>query len=50
MEVGLDGRVEKVELHQKQQSFEIAAGTEPASVVLDPGTWMLMNTHFARSK
>ena len=35
-------RVEKIELTQASQRFEIAADRAPADVVLDPNTWMLM--------
>lgn len=48
LEVGLaaDGtvglRIEKVELTQASQRFEIAADRAPADVALDPNTWMLM--------
>ncbi len=41
-------RVETVELTQAQQRFELAADQEPSAVVLDPGTWVLMNARFAR--
>jgi hypothetical protein len=33
---------------QKQQRFEMASEQEPASVELDPDTWMLMDAKFAR--
>ncbi len=52
LEIGLtiDGppRIEKIELTQKQQRFEIAADKEPLTVVLDPNTWMLMESRFAK--
>ena len=54
IEVGIttDGaqsqRIEKIDLTQKQQRFEIAADKEPAGVVLDPNTWMLMETRFTK--
>jgi hypothetical protein len=35
-------RIEKVELTQASQRFEIAADRAPSDVVLDPNTWMLM--------
>jgi aminopeptidase N len=34
-------RVESAELADRQGTFTFAAETEPVSVVLDPGTWML---------
>ncbi|MEP7272526.1 MAG: M1 family metallopeptidase [Acidobacteriota bacterium] len=52
LEIGLtsDGppRIEKIELTQKQQLFEIAADKEPLTVVLDPNTWMLMESRFVK--
>ena len=41
-------RLETVDLTQKQQRFELAADQEPSAVVLDPGTWVLMDARFAR--
>jgi aminopeptidase N len=41
-------RMAKIEMTGKQQKFEIAAGAEPASVDLDPNTWMLMDCKFAK--
>jgi aminopeptidase N len=41
-------RIEKIEMTGKQQKFEIAADKEPASVELDPNTWMLMDAKFGR--
>ena len=41
-------RIEKIELTQKQQRFEIAADKEPSKVVLDPNTWTLMESRFAK--
>jgi hypothetical protein len=34
-------RVEPIELTAPTDTFRIAADTEPASVVLDPNTWLL---------
>jgi aminopeptidase N len=52
LEVGLtiDGvqKVEKIELTQTQQRFEIAAAKEPVTVTLDPNTWVLMEARFAK--
>ena len=42
LEIGVGGRVEKIEMTGRQQRFEIAAEAAPAAVVLDPNTWMLM--------
>ena len=32
----------------KQQRFEIAADQAPASVTLDPNTWMLLEANFEK--
>ncbi|MEO7456739.1 MAG: M1 family metallopeptidase [Gemmatimonadaceae bacterium] len=48
LEIGLAGdapaamRIERIEMTQRQQHFEIAADKAPASVKLDPNTWTLM--------
>ena len=48
LEVGLSGRIEKIEMIRKEQQFEIASNKEPESVVLDPNTWMLMTAKFEK--
>ena len=52
LEIGLtvDGapKIEKIELTQKQQRFELASEKEPAAVTLDPNTWVLMESRFAK--
>ena len=54
LEVGLtiDGapqmRVERVELTEKRQRFQIQADKEPSSVILDPNTWVLMEAQFGK--
>ena len=35
-------RVERVELTDRQRTFTFPADAEPSAVVLDPGTWLLM--------
>jgi aminopeptidase N len=45
---GSQARIEKIEMTGKQQKFEIAADQEPASVELDPNTWMLVDSKFAK--
>ncbi|MFL5489238.1 MAG: hypothetical protein ACJ8AJ_12235 [Gemmatimonadaceae bacterium] len=48
LEVGLAAdsaaglRIEKIDLTQENQRFEIAADRAPSDVALDPNTWMLM--------
>ena len=48
IEVAVSGKIQKIEMTQKQQRFELASDREPSSVDLDPGTWMLMDAKFAR--
>jgi aminopeptidase N len=50
IEVGIGGKIEKIEMIQKQQHFEIAADAEPSTVELDPNTWILMDASFSRSR
>jgi aminopeptidase N len=46
LEVGVSGRIEKIEMTGKEQQFEIAADVEPPSVVLDPNASVLMDAKF----
>jgi len=48
LEISIGGKMEKIEMTRKQQGFEIAAEREPASVELDPDTWILMSAKFAK--
>ncbi|MBS1787765.1 MAG: M1 family metallopeptidase [Acidobacteria bacterium] len=52
LEIGIKtdaaSKIEKVELTQKQQRFELSADKEPTTVTLDPNTWALINAHFAK--
>lgn len=41
-------KIGKIEMTGKQQRFEIASDKEPASVALDPNTWMLMEARFSK--
>lgn len=41
-------RIEKVELTQARQRFEIPADAAPRDVTLDPNVWILMEAKFAR--
>jgi aminopeptidase N len=41
-------RIEKVELTGKEHRFAFDCTSEPAEVVLDPNTWILMDAKFAR--
>ncbi len=49
LEIGITGpkntmRIERVELSQATGQFTIPADAEPSAVVLDPNTWVLMET------
>jgi aminopeptidase N len=50
LEIGLTvngaTRLEKIELTQKQQRFELLADQEPSVVALDPNTWALAQVRF----
>jgi aminopeptidase N len=46
LEIGISDRIEKIEMAQKTQRFEIASDKEPASVTLDPNTKILMDAKF----
>jgi aminopeptidase N len=52
LEIGItnDGapKIERIELTEKQQEFQIAVDKEPAAVTLDPNTWVLMESRFAK--
>jgi aminopeptidase N len=48
MEVAVGAKIERIEMTQKQQHFEIPTDQEPASVTLDPHTWLLMEAHLAK--
>ena len=52
LEIGLTiddtQKIEMIELTQKQQRFEIAVDKEPATVALDPNTWVLTETRFGK--
>jgi aminopeptidase N len=40
-------RIEKVELTERQQRFDLEADRAPAAVTLDPNCWLLMKSSFA---
>ena len=44
IEISLDGRVEKLDMTTKRQRFEFAAGKTPSVVLLDPNSWMLLES------
>jgi aminopeptidase N len=41
-------KIEKVEMTQRRQRFEILTDKEPSSVALDPNTWILMEARFGK--
>jgi aminopeptidase N len=51
MEIGIAGITapEKIEFTQKQQHFEFPVDAEPASVTLDPNTWLLMDAKLEKN-
>jgi aminopeptidase N len=49
LQVRIGSRIEKLEFTMKQQRFEFAAESDPATVVLDPENWFLMEVKFTRS-
>jgi aminopeptidase N len=48
IEVAVGSRIERIEMTEKRQRFEIPAAETPASVTLDPNTWMLMEARFEK--
>ena len=40
-------KIVKIEMTEKQQRFELTSDQEPATVALDPNTWILMDSKFA---
>lgn len=48
LEIGIDGKVEKIEMNTRQQQFMIPADAAPANVELDPNTWILMDAKFSK--
>ncbi|HEY9228243.1 MAG TPA: hypothetical protein VIP11_16420 [Gemmatimonadaceae bacterium] len=40
-------RIEKIDLRQSQQRFTIPVTAAPATVTLDPNTWVLMRSTFS---
>jgi len=47
-ESGAAPKIASIEMTAKQQRFEIDAAKEPASVELDPHTWVLVDARLAR--
>ena len=41
-------RIEVLQVNERENNFVIALGQEPSAVVLDPGTWALMEVDFER--
>ena len=46
LEIAVGDRIEKIEMRLREQRFEIVEDTRPATVVLDPNTWVLMEARF----
>ena len=51
LEVGVSAggrqKVEKIEMTERRQRFEVASDKEPQAVDLDPNTWILMDAKFS---
>jgi aminopeptidase N len=47
LEVMVSGRLERIEVTQKQQHFDLAVDGAPAAVVVDPNSWVLMELRAA---
>ena len=43
MEVSVGGKLERIEITKKSQTFEFAGDKAPTTVELDPNTWVLMD-------
>lgn len=50
LEIAINAHVERIEMLQKQQRFEILSDQEPSSVTLDPNTWLLAESRLLNSK
>lgn len=56
LEIGVSKRgtslltISKIEMTQKKQNFEVKLENDPASVVLDPNTWVLMKADLKPAK
>jgi aminopeptidase N len=43
IDVAVDGRVERIDVTEKSQKFQLSAEKAPGAVVVDPATWVLMD-------
>ena len=50
LEIAVGDSTTKVEMTQKQQSFEIPAAKDPGTVTLDPNVWILMDAKFEKQQ
>ena len=50
LEIAVGDSTTKVEMTQKQQSFEIPAAKDPGTVTLDPNVWILMDAKFEKQR
>ncbi len=48
LEIAVDGRLEKLDMIAKRQRFEIASQKAPFAVLLDPNSWMLLESSLER--
>jgi aminopeptidase N len=49
IEIGVAGKVERVELKDARAVFRIGSDSEPVAVTLDPATWLLAETTFGKT-
>jgi len=45
---GADPRIDVIRMTEKRQSFRLDVGVEPAAVMLDPNTWVLVQVGFEK--
>ena len=45
---GAPAKIASMQMTEKRQHFSVATDREPASVELDPDTWLLAQTHFSK--
>lgn len=54
LEVGVTGdgpaKIEKIEMTQKRQTFEVPTAKEPTTVALDPNVWILMDARLEKRR
>jgi hypothetical protein len=41
-------KLDRIEMSDRQQRFDLVAAEEPASVTLDPNSWLLMDARLVK--